>query len=499
MLISRIEQELSIFPSFRALKHYSDGEINSISTVDGSFEAFQKHTIYIGIMHKAQEIPENCVFVTNEDNTHFSGNGAVFYLDNDDYFKCYNTLYGLFMKQQAYEIAYSQIMYKLVNHESLHEAVEMTAEFLDRSIVLTDLSFKILDYSTSKEVTDPLWLSYISKGYCTRDFIEAMNDLLPKNQMPSDSSAFPVNCSVSTENKLCSKLVYNNQHIGYLILLDNEAGLLPYHYEFLPRLSNLMVEFLRAQPDFDIYFLGVSGGIFINLIQGEDPTLSKQRLFATGVSLPDSMVCVLFNPKVDSSHFQAYIESQAKSLFSMSQTFTHGQFVVSIISSKSLDILESIDVNSDILAYVSEIGVSSVFDDIAMLPECFREAARSCHLSHRVTPDTKICFYQDYLFFDLINSCTDRNLLRRSIHPAFDRLADYDVKKEASLLMTLLSYIKNDFNAKSTADDLFLHRNTLKYRLDKISSLTGIDYENPEDKFQLLFSYRVNLLLEIYS
>ena len=53
-------------------------------------------------------------------------------------------------------------------------------------------------------------------------------------------------------------------------------------------------------------------------------------------------------------------------------------------------------------------------------------------------------------------------------------------------------------NAKKTADELFLHRNTLKYHLDKIQDLTGINFDDPETKFQLELSSRINLLLNKY-
>ena len=101
--------------------------------------------------------------------------------------------------------------------------------------------------------------------------------------------------------------------------------------------------------------------------------------------------------------------------------------------------------------------------------------------------------YEEYRFYDLLHSCSDKTLLEQNIHSSFGILNAYDLKKNSTLLNTLKCFLSNDMNAKETADELFLHRNTLKYRLYKIQDLTGINFDDPETKFQLELSSRINL------
>ena len=105
--------------------------------------------------------------------------------------------------------------------------------------------------------------------------------------------------------------------------------------------------------------------------------------------------------------------------------------------------------------------------------------------------------YEEYRFYDLLHSCSDKTLLEQNIHSSFGILNAYDLKKNTTLLNTLKCFLSNDMNAKNSRWTIS-SRNTLKYRLDKIQDLTGINFDDPETKFQLELSSRINLLLNKY-
>ena len=60
-------------------------------------------------------------------------------------------------------------------------------------------------------------------------------------------------------------------------------------------------------------------------------------------------------------------------------------------------------------------------------------------------------------------------------------LEGYDLKnfvkvfEDRELMSTLNSLFENDLNVSKTARALFMHRNTLIYRLNKVRSVTGLD------------------------
>jgi purine catabolism regulator len=64
-------------------------------------------------------------------------------------------------------------------------------------------------------------------------------------------------------------------------------------------------------------------------------------------------------------------------------------------------------------------------------------------------------------------------------------LVDYDQRRGSDLTNTLSVYFDTGANATETADRLFLHRNSLLYRLERIQELTGLDLKEPEARFAL--------------
>ena len=64
-------------------------------------------------------------------------------------------------------------------------------------------------------------------------------------------------------------------------------------------------------------------------------------------------------------------------------------------------------------------------------------------------------------------------------------LEDYDRERGSDLVRTLAVYFGTGENASEAADRLFLHRNSLLYRLERIQNLTGLDLRDSEVRLAL--------------
>jgi DNA-binding PucR family transcriptional regulator len=56
-------------------------------------------------------------------------------------------------------------------------------------------------------------------------------------------------------------------------------------------------------------------------------------------------------------------------------------------------------------------------------------------------------------------------------------MAAYDREHETNYIETADRYVKNRFNAVKTANELFIHRSTFLYRLERIKAQFGLDLE----------------------
>lgn len=74
------------------------------------------------------------------------------------------------------------------------------------------------------------------------------------------------------------------------------------------------------------------------------------------------------------------------------------------------------------------------------------------------------------------------------IEPIIRVLAETDNRKNTSYIETLYMYLKYSRNPTIARQHLYIHRNTLDYRIQKISELTGIDWNNGDLLFRLYLS-----------
>ena len=73
-------------------------------------------------------------------------------------------------------------------------------------------------------------------------------------------------------------------------------------------------------------------------------------------------------------------------------------------------------------------------------------------------------------------------------------LQEHDDSSGSDYMRTLRCYLDNHCNVVQTARELFIHRSTLLYRLEKIKKLTGLDLR----KFDDAIVFKVALMVKKY-
>lgn len=106
-------------------------------------------------------------------------------------------------------------------------------------------------------------------------------------------------------------------------------------------------------------------------------------------------------------------------------------------------------------------------------------------------------FDKDYAFFEDLGAYTVLQHLKE-VHAAdlfmtnqLGPIIDYSKKSNMDLLHTLRSFLSTNGNAKQTAELLYLHRSSLRYRLEKIEELLHVDLDNSEHIFQLMMALKL--------
>jgi sugar diacid utilization regulator len=76
-----------------------------------------------------------------------------------------------------------------------------------------------------------------------------------------------------------------------------------------------------------------------------------------------------------------------------------------------------------------------------------------------------------------------------------ERLKEYDESSNGNLLETMIVLVKNLWSRNRTAQEMFVHSNTVRYRLKKIQTILGVDFQKRETREDLEVAISLEILL----
>lgn len=138
-----------------------------------------------------------------------------------------------------------------------------------------------------------------------------------------------------------------------------------------------------------------------------------------------------------------------------------------------------------------QIALSSMTTTLKNIVQTVRQAQKALELGELLWPQQQIYFFPDYHIYDLISKDDMGQidfedcilLLEDKSTMAFQPIESAEVFIESG-------------NYKRAAAKLFIHENTLRYRINKINELLNIDLENAIERYQFLTKIK---LWKIYS
>ena len=132
------------------------------------------------------------------------------------------------------------------------------------------------------------------------------------------------------------------------------------------------------------------------------------------------------------------------------------------------------------------IGSSDQVKDISNLAVAFRRAKAAVRMA--LASEQGLRFFEDMGLYRLLYMVDDPELLRRLSEDRLRPLIEYDELHEGDYVATLKCYLKNNGSIKAMADELFIHRNTILYRMANIKSMLGCSLESAEDRMALMIA-----------
>lgn len=322
---------------------------------------------------------------------------------------------------------------------------------------------------------------------CTDDRLEGTEDLAARAVVLSDET------TVLSAGKIYQKLATSEKPdlITFIEGTDTIAR------SYLDLLSHWILSELR-EPDTDVERDAFLKNVLLeNELPGDVPL--KAREYKIQYTTPR----LAFLVKIDQAEEVDCLEI-VSNLFPDKRTsfvLAMDEETIVLLTDFPKEDLEFIDrtaatimdtINAESLAKV-RIGIGMVAESLKDAAKSYREASLALTVGNIFESDTYVMRY-DKLGLGRLIYQLPQTLCHMFLDEVFPKGAYESLDSET--LLTIQKFFENNLNGSETSRQLFVHRNTLVYRLDKVQKITGLDLRSFDDAVLFKLASMVRRYLE---
>ncbi|NLN40670.1 MAG: hypothetical protein GX160_01520 [Clostridiales bacterium] len=137
----------------------------------------------------------------------------------------------------------------------------------------------------------------------------------------------------------------------------------------------------------------------------------------------------------------------------------------------------------------SYVGIGQVKNNIYGIRDSYKEAIKAIDVGRIYGSNSRV-FYYDTLLLERFLSEVPMNISEKYYKHIFH--GEFNKVLNDEMIATIEKFFENNLNLSETSRQLYIHRNTLVYRLDKIQKSLGLDLRNFHDAV----TFKIMMMLE---
>ena len=384
----------------------------------------------------------------------------------------------------------------LLSCDSFSELADASGKILDSNIVILNNTFRVLSTFCSDSNKDNLVIPTINSYLGTdADYFSELCDAFDKSKNLNNATVI----SNLPENyySICKTVFINNFIFCYIwITVPFEK----YNDEYIYLIETCAITAIRLSENRTVSMTS-SSTLFSELLAGKviPESITLHWLEQIHWKLESyAYVVVIRNP------IGKLISPEVINNFDIRDSDQVLQFDGDIVwimnQSKPLqgfDIERIEPLNKKLIELNLYAGLSRQCPRIDHIYKSYKQAICSVEKCiNNQNENIHILPYIDTWIDDLLNEICDTVDLKKYCTPQLALLEKYDLENNSDLLKTLTCYFDHNQSVKDTAAQMFIHRNTVKYRLNKCEEILETDLSNMSRNIGIYFSLKVITFLQ---
>lgn len=117
------------------------------------------------------------------------------------------------------------------------------------------------------------------------------------------------------------------------------------------------------------------------------------------------------------------------------------------------------------------VGIGRFYTGLEGIHKGYSESCKAIRLGKPISEKSGLVHYEDLGIYRILSQLNDWEEMESLYSETVGKLVEYDWGSKASFVSTLTEYFANNCLLAETAEKLFIHVNTMKYRLQKIEQI----------------------------
>lgn len=420
--------------------------------------------------------------------------GTVLVADGLDVYEAFNRAVDVCFRFQEWMEHFNELLKDVSNADELMR--ECSAVF-GNAAYMVDSAFKVIAIDDSQlfcEISS-IWKHLVEEGYLLYDIVYSMQISHQLEVMAKSSGA-----------EICESEYFNNPFINYNMSAGESAlghfFIVGYQKRITPgevALANLVGRQLAAFVE----RFGLSRGWgapyepFVARLM-EDAPMSRvdiaRQIAPWGWRAEDTLCALAISEEAGGASLRDILMQQLSHELDMKSIVSDG-VVVGVVKTCGQSPHGSRTFEESLEVFLEKHRCIAGMSDSFKATDCsgvhFRQAKEAlaclvCRPQSQAGP--LFARFGDCFTESLVRTLRDEGLADDFSDSRISALAAHDQSSGTEYVRTLEMYLKCERRLNETASRLYVHRNTLLYRIGRIKDMLDCDLENPETRLRLLFS-----------
>lgn len=387
------------------------------------------------------------------------------------------------------EHSVQELLELFLETNDLGRLIEKAAQVLNNPLLICDTSYHFLGRSDVKAVRDKSWLAGVKRGGWSYELVSLINrldlDYTGKEYKPQILDSINAD---SSSRRMIGTLCADGIHLGYYFLLEENGSFAQIPEQVYRQVSLVLAKAVSVSRSARMPGSNRSDeSVILDLLQNgfDSRSIFLERAGKSDIARLGSYLVFCLLP--ESSREEMVGLRDLRSIIgqclplSWQVEFQSSVVILANFSSRSrlgpdaLDALDRVMVGQKLRA-----GFSDYFSDPYELKRYFEQARAAAHLGRTFEDSRRVVPYEDYKIYNLFHSVPDEDLFTQYSTEIVRRIREYDRKSATQYLETIYYYLGSGCSVHKAAEKLYVHRNTVAYRVARAKELFGIDFEDAQ-------------------